>query len=235
MENSKTSETGTATNMLRYAGPPLGILAVIYMVLFIAGLYPVTIFGGKPYFPGPWESADVIAAFFQARPFSVILCAFFQFGAAISLGVFTASITSQLRFLGARFAGTYIAYLGGLITALNMICSVFILWVMAHPGIAKDTTLLNALYYLSYVFGGPGFSVPLGLLIAGISIVSAFMKLLPKWIVVFGIILAVIGELSWLNLIFPQALFLIPLTRFPAFVWLIIVGFILPKAIPAKL
>ena len=43
-------------------------------------------------------------------------------------------------------------------------------------------------------------------------------------------ILAVVGELSWFNLIFPKALFLIPLTRFPGFVWLIAVGFKLPKS-----
>jgi hypothetical protein len=64
---------------------------------------------------------------------------------------------------------------------------------------------------------------------AGVSIPSAFMKLLPKWLVVFGIFLAVCGELSWLNLVFPKTLFLIPLTRFPGFVWLVATGFLLPK------
>ena len=53
---------------LRHAGPPLWLPATMYTVLFLAGLYPVTVFGGQPHFPGPWESADTIAAFFQARP-----------------------------------------------------------------------------------------------------------------------------------------------------------------------
>lgn len=43
--------------------------------------------------------------------------------------------------------------------------------------------------------------------------------------------LAVIGELSWLNVIFPKALFLVPQTRFPGFAWLIAAGFALPKTI----
>jgi hypothetical protein len=34
-----------------------------------------------------------------------------------------------------------------------------------------------------------------------------------------------IGELSALSLIVPNALFLIPLTRFPGFAWLIVAGF----------
>jgi len=43
--------------------------------------------------------------------------------------------------------------------------------------------------------------------------------------------LAVAGELSWLNLVCPQALFLIPLLRFPGFLWLIAAGLALPKTI----
>lgn len=60
---------------------------------------------------------------------------------------------------------------------------------------------------------------------------AAFMKLLPKWIVVFGLVLTVSGELSWFNLISSKALFLVPLTRFPGFVWLIATGFSLPKSV----
>jgi hypothetical protein len=106
-----------------------------------------------------------------------------------------------------------------------------ILWAMARPGIAQDAILTQALYYLQYIFGGPGFSVPFGLLLAGVSTPSGFMKLLPKWLVVFGLLLAAFGELSWLNMVIPKALFLIPLTRFPGFIWLIATGFLLPKTI----
>jgi hypothetical protein len=42
-----------------------------------------------------------------------------------------------------------------------------------------------------------------------------------------GLLLAVCGELSWLSLVFRSTLFLIPLTRFPGFVWMIAAGFAL--------
>jgi hypothetical protein len=45
---------------------------------------------------------------------------------------------------------------------------------------------------------------------------------------VFGFVLPIVGELSWLNLEFPKALFLVPLTRFPGFAWIIAAGFALP-------
>jgi hypothetical protein len=66
-------------------------------------------------------------------------------------------------------------------------------------------------------------------LIAGVSVTAGFTKLLPKWIVILGLLIAVVGELSWLDILFPRALFLIPLTRFPGFVWLIAAGFALPN------
>jgi hypothetical protein len=222
------------TTKIRHHGPHPGIVAIVFTLLFNIGLYPVTMYGGKPYFPGPWESVGIIQAYFLARPMSATICAFFQFGSAISLGIFTASILSQLRFLGAKSAGVYIAFFGGLLTAGNITASTFFMWTMAHPGIANDASLLDALYFMQYAFGGPGFSVAFGLLLAGVSVTAGFLKLLPKWIVIFGIVLAVFGELSWLNLIFPQALFLVPLTRFPGFVWLIAVGFKLPRTKPVN-
>jgi hypothetical protein len=118
-----------------------------------------------------------------------------------------------------------------LATVFGGMAASFLLWVMVHPGIDQDPAVLLALYYVSYAFGGPGFSVPMGLFLAGVSVPAAFMKLLPKWVVGLGLVLAVCGELSWLNLIAPEALFLIPLTRFPSFIWLIATGFMLPRVV----
>ena len=45
--------------------------------------------------------------------------------------------------------------------------------------------------YLAFALGGPGFSVPMGLFLAGVSITAGFMKLLPKWLVFSGVVLAI--------------------------------------------
>jgi len=113
--------------------------------------------------------------------------------------------------------------------AVSIALSALVLWVMAYPGIADESAVVRALYYMVFVIGGVGFSVPMGLLLAGISIPSLAMKLLPRWLIVCGVILAVVGELSFFSLVLPGAVFLIPLTRFPSFLWLIAVGFMLPK------
>ncbi len=147
-----------------FAGPPLGITAAIFITLFMADLFPVTALGGKPFSPGPWESQKTIATFFLERPSAVLLCAFFQFGAAIPVGIFTAAVVSQLRFLGVNAAGPNIALLGGVATAINMMVTSSVIWSMTYPGVAQDGPLLQALYSLSFALGGPGFSVPFGLL-----------------------------------------------------------------------
>jgi hypothetical protein len=224
MASSLTSEFSGQ----RHPGPPLGPLAIVFAVLFIGGLLPVTTVGGMPYFPGPSESAQTIDTFFRLRPGAAVLCAFLQFGSAIPLGLFTATITSRLRFLGVKAAGVQIALFGGFGASAAIASSSLVLWAIAQPGIPADSTLTAGLYFVMYAFGGPGYSVPLGQLIAGVSITCWFYKLLPRWICIFGFVLAVCGELSWLNLEFPKALFLIPLTRFPGFVWLMAVGFTLP-------
>jgi len=223
-----------------HRGPHPGALAIVYTLLFNLGLYFVVSFrppehlaasttAVRSYFPGPWESAQTIAAYFQTHPHSVLMCAFLQFGAAIPLGIFTATMVSRLRFLGVRAAGADIALLGGLMTAFNLAISALVLWVTAYPGIADERSVVRALYYIVFAVGGVGFSVPMGLLIAGVCIPALVMKLLPKWLIVFGLTLGVIGELSFFSLVIPTALFLIPLTRFPSFVWLIFAGFKLPS------
>jgi Na+/melibiose symporter-like transporter len=223
-----SSSTVASSVVQRHPSPPPGMVAIAFMVLFCAGLYPVTTFGGRPYFPGPWESAQTIASFFHLRPTAAQLCAFLQFGSAVPLGVFTATIVSRLRFLGVKAAGAHIALFGGFGAAFAIASSSMVLWTMSHSGIAQDATLTQALYFLSYGLGGPGYSVPLGLLMAGTSVPLLLYRLVPRWIPLLGLALAVCGELSWLNLEFPSTVLLIPLTRFPGFVWMIAVGFALP-------
>lgn len=220
-----------ATVSERHPSPPLGVLAVVHTLLFVTGLLFVTAFRQGAHFPGPWEPGSVITVYFVEHPTAAMMCAFFQFGAAIPLGLLTASLVSRLNFLGVRAAGATIALFGGVMTVFDMAAAAIAIWVMSLPVVSQDPGVTHALYYLSYALGGPGFSVPFGIFLAGVSVACGFAKLLPKWLVVFGLVLAVAGELSWISLVWPSMLFTIPLTRFPGFVWLIAVGFLLPKSL----
>jgi hypothetical protein len=166
--------------LARHAAPHPGWVASVFTALFLAGLVPVTLLVSETHFPSPLQSADEIMAYFRANAGRVAACAFFQFGAAIPLGIYTATMTSRLRFHGVRAAGVDIALFGGFAASFMTLVSALVQWVLARPGMASDGTLTQGLYYLIFATGGPGYSVPLGLLIAGISIPALFFRLLPR-------------------------------------------------------
>ncbi|MBK9729856.1 MAG: hypothetical protein IPO83_00935 [Chitinophagaceae bacterium] len=157
------------------------------------------------------------------------MCSFLQFIAAVPLGLFVVCVVSRLRFHGVTAVGPYIALFGGQIAAANILLSSLLLWVMAYPEVAQDTSIIRVLYFIVYATGGVGYSLPLGIFIAGVSITAYFTKLLPKWLVYWGFALALCGLLSSLSLLTLHLLFFIPLTRFIGFIWLILAGFKLPS------
>lgn len=212
----------------RHPSPNPGAVAVVYTVLFCAGLYAIAGSSAGAHFPRPWDSAQMMAAYFQQHAKAVLLCAFLQFGSAIPLGIFTATIVSRLQLLGVKAAGATIALYGGLAASFALTCCSIVLWLMAQPGVAEDLPLTKALYSLSFGFGGFGYSVPLALLMSGVSVPLLFYRAVPKWIPILGLILAGFGVVSWLSLEFAPATFFIPLTRFPGFIWMIAVGFAIP-------
>lgn len=213
---------------VRFRGPHLGILAVIFAALFVLGLtYVITFTVGAPHYPNPYDAPAAVTAYFREHAHAALMCTFFQFLSAIPLGLFTVTAYSRLQFLGVRAVGPSIALLGGLLTTVTMLVGCAVGWAMVFPGVAADDGALRALYYVGFAIGGVGYSVPMGLLIAGIAVPSGFMRLLPRWTVVFGVILGVIGELSFLALLSPKLTLLIPLTRFPGFIWLVVAGFML--------
>ena len=221
--------TDTAIPRSRFRGPNTGIVATIFVLLFITGLMPVTAFGGIPYFPGPTASVAEMVNFFSHRQAGVLLCSFFQFGSAIPLGIFTTTMIARLKFLGVRAAGLEIALFGGLATAIGLIIGTSFTLATTYSGIPENADLLQAIYRISFGIGGLGYAVPFGLLAAGISIPAALYKLLPKWVIFLGFFVAVVGVLSWFEILSVRLLPLIPLTRFPGFVWIIAAGFTVGK------
>ena len=218
----------------RHPSPNLAVLAIVFTALKLASISVVSMLAGIPAFPSPQQPGTDVVSFFQSYAPWVLWCAFLQFGSAVPFGLFAVSTVSRLRFLGVRAAGADIALFGGLLVAFDSSASGFILWTLSQPGIARDSTLALALNFVQFGFGGPGFAVPAGLFIAGVSVSAGLNRLIPRWLMWFGLVLAAVGELSWFSLIIPGALFLIPLTRFPGFLWFIALGLLLPKSLPRR-
>jgi hypothetical protein len=215
----------------RFAGPPLLALAIVHTLLFVANIASTVLLRHGPSFVTPFGDAEAARAFFAANPLAVKLSAFFFFGSAVPLGIYTATVVSRLRYLGVRAAGTNIALFGGFAAsgaiAISGLCS----WVLSVPEVSASLVATRVLFFMSFLFGGASFAVAFGLLAAGVSVTGHFARLLPRWLVVVGMIVAVAGELSFMSLIVFPANLAIPVTRFVGFAWLILVGGRLPKTL----
>lgn len=214
----------------RFRGPSLVLLAIVHILVFVAGLVVAAVLRhGAPYVT-PFASAEAMRSFFALNPTAVRVSSFFLFGSAVPFGIFGVTVVSRLRFMGVRAAGTNIALFGGLTAAGALFLSGITGWILYLPDVFADAPLLKALYFLSFLFGGALYAVGFGLLAAGVSVTSYFMRLLPRWLVAFGMLIAIAGELSSLSLLTFPANFFIPITRYLGFIWMIIVAVTLTKS-----
>jgi hypothetical protein len=213
-----------------HRGPSLGALGIVFVALFAASLVVATAMTGGARFPRPYDPVPLARDYFTQHADAVRIAAFLQFGSAIPLGLFTATVTSRLRFLGMRVAGVDIALFGGFAASIFLALSAMTGWVLSQPGVPTEAGALRTLQLLGFITGGAGHVATLGLLLAGVSVPAAFARLLPRWLVWLGLIVAALAELSTLSLILPMTAILLPLARFPAFIWLIGAGFSMPNS-----
>ena len=82
-----TTEHSLTSGPELHKGPPLGLLGILYLILFNAGLYPVTMLAGGQNWPRPWEPQECIISYFQSNQEAVLWCVFLQFGATVCLGL----------------------------------------------------------------------------------------------------------------------------------------------------
>ena len=212
-----------------HRGPSLLAVSGVFALLFVASLVAGTALAGGEHFPSPFQPAPSSHAYFSAHAGAVRVGAFLQFGAALPLGIFAATAASRLRFLGVDAAGVFIALFGGIAASFFLATSALVQWTLSQPGITGSVETVRALHVLAFASGGPGYVVPAGLLLAGVSVSAGLHGLLPRWIMWLGLVLAGLCELSSLSLITAAAAYLLPLARFPGFVWMIAVGAALPK------
>src|SRR5262245_47169037 len=151
-------------HMLRHAGPPLKLPAVVFFALFAASLIAGAILTGGTPPPIPFGATDESLRYFVDHATAVRVVSFFQFGAAVPLAIFTATVVSRLHFLRVHAAGVTIALAGGLAASILLAISGLLEWVLSSPGVALVTANARVLQLLVFATGGPGHVVSLGLL-----------------------------------------------------------------------
>jgi hypothetical protein len=208
-------------------GPPLALLAAISLVLLLAGLVVgVSLAGGV--MPLPYGSATEIQDYVTGQHAAAVAIAVGTFGSSVPLAIYAATASARLRQLGITAPGATIALAGGLLASAGLALSSLTAWTLSRPEVTSDPALVRALYYLTYLTGGPWHVVMLGLLIAGIAVPALIVGLLPRPLAWTGLVIAGLAELTTLVLIWPGLSPLLPVARFTGLIWLIAAGVLLP-------
>ncbi|MGY0232174.1 hypothetical protein [Longispora urticae] len=217
------------TSPIRQGGPPLGILGLVFTVLFLGGLFGGIALGGGDIYPSPYAAPEEILGYFRGHADAVRIGAVLQFAAAIPLGIYAATASARLHRLGVRAPGATIALAGGVLASAFLALSGMLTWTLSRTEFHDHEAAIRILHDLAFATGGPGHVVPLGLLVAGIAVPGLLARLLPRWLAVVGLVIAAVAELSTLSLLVEGAGVLLPIARFTGLIWLVTAGFLLPK------
>jgi hypothetical protein len=210
-------------------GPPLLLVGALVLGFFVAGMIISAALGGLT--PNPLgDPAKVVVDFYRHHHASAMASGICLFAASVPLLIYAATASARLRQLGITAPGANIALAGGVVASVMLSASALLGWTVAQPAVSANDAVVHGLSVLSFLTGGVGHVVPLGLLLAGISVPALIVRLLPRAVAVAGLVIAAIAELSTLSLVFAPLAILLPIARFPALIWLAVAGALLPTA-----
>ena len=220
------SVESTRLRRRQQGGPPLLLVGALTLGFFVVGIIVAAAFGGVP--PNPLGDPATVIGYYRQHAASVQAGAICLFAASVPLLIYASTASARLRQLGITAPGATIALAGGVLASAMLSLSALFGWALSRPTVTSDDALIHALSTLSFLTGGVAHVVPLGLLVAGISVPALIVKLLPRPVAWAGLIIAVIAELSTLSLVVPALAILLPIARFPALIWLVVAGALLP-------
>ncbi len=210
------------TESRRHDGPSPALLAGLSIALLFGGLGVGVAIGGI--MPLPYGPTTAIQHYVLTQPLALHIIAVAVFGSSVLLAIYAATVSSRLRWLGVSGAGPTVALTGGTLAAGGLALTGLLGWMMSRPEIAGETSLVRALYLLTFLIGGPGHVVALGILIAGV----AAGGLLPRATAWTGIAIATLCEVTMLVLAWTAVGPILPVARVAALAWLWVAGGRLP-------
>src|ERR1700730_9828614 len=207
-------------------GPSLLLLAGICIALLFGGVAIGVAIGGL--MPLPYGPIGPVQHYVQTQSLAIRIIAVAVLGSSVLLAVFVATVSARLRWLGDIGAAPTIALTGGILAVGSLGLTGLLGWTLSRPEITGDTTLVRALYLLTFLVGGAAHVVALGVLIAGIATSGFALGLLPRAVAWMGIAIATLCERPmrvWLRQPLGPAL---PVARVAAWAWLLVAGARLP-------
>jgi hypothetical protein len=223
-----TAQPTTTATSAAPARPGLLVPAVVTVVLFVAGVVATAAFGDGLYASPFADQPSDIAQRYADHAGLIKVVGLLEFASALALVVFTSAAWTRLR-----NAGTVadLAAIGGVLAALFMALNALVQWPLSYSSVSGTPGIRHGLELLYFGLGGFAHVAALGLLVGGVTLAAA--RVLPRWFVIAGLVLAAVCVLSTLTFVVEGAAVLLPLGRFVTLVWLIAVSVLIRRR-PAR-
>lgn len=220
-----THPRGTILRRPASASAPL-VAALAFVLPFLAGLAGGGAIGDRTY-PSPFATNAEILHYFAHNHDAVVLQSLLQCVAAVGLLVLAAELAAAASRTDDRAVLTRLIAASGGFSAAFQLLSALLGWVGVRSATQASPALVRALHDLSFLTGGPGTVLGVGLMIGSVAL--ALPTVIPTWTRAVGLVLPVVAVLSLLCLVADQAAFLLPVARFLGMAWLLLVTALLSR------
>jgi hypothetical protein len=213
-----------------------GQLLLVAAAVGFAGLFLIGLIGfalaDLASYPSPL-TADTgeIERYFRDNRDATRLNALVQLSATVPLLIYGAVAATRLRAMGDRSAAPAIAVAAGTLSAACLMLSATSQWALTRPHtLNAGGGLVRTLQDLAFMAGGPAHVSSLGVVVGAVSLAAWSTHSLPWWITALGGIVVILSGLSLLTVMFDDATWVLPIARFPSFLWLLATALALPTA-----
>jgi hypothetical protein len=211
------------------APDPRGYLGALgglgFVVMFLASLIVPGVAATAAY-PRPDADVDEVQAYFAENTGVVGGLSLMQAAAAMLLIVFTGAVAAAVRrCLDRPSPEGHWAALGGGLAAAFLLLAALVAWAVSQDSVFDSGEGISALHQLIFAAGGAGHVASLGVFVGASSLAALRYGIHSRWLAIVGMGSAALSLASLVTLlVLGPAAFLIPLGRFTAFFYSVVVS-----------
>lgn len=200
----------------------------LYVLLFLASLIVPGMLGkssgSSSSYPTPWSSADSIHSFYATHQSASVAGSMLQALAAVALIAFGAVLSARLAKFAFGSVQARMTLSGGILSAGFMLLGALSGWLLSRDEILANIATLRSAQDLTFLAGGVGHVLAYALLIGPTSMLALATRFMPRWLGMFGLLIALCALLSVGGLATQGMAIFLPIARFASLIWIAIVS-----------
>jgi hypothetical protein len=220
----RESTEDTAPGAPPVPGAASGYLsAIAFLGLFVFGILLNSVFA-KGLYPMPTVPAAETVQYRLDNPEVMRISGVVNVLAGVAAIWFAAWLAAVVGRKSPHGQASWLTFAGGAISGVFLILSGAMQWVVQRPDVLANEGLTQVVNSLIFVIGGVGVVLGYAGLVGVSSVVLLRARLIPTWLATVGVVSGALSLVAALGLV-PEGtelVYLIPLGRFPALLWIAI-------------